>query len=114
MKKVILAFVLTGPMLALPISPAAALAVIQEPALPTDTPQAAPTIDLNTADQRTLETLPGIGPRMAELIIEYRTEAGGFQKVEELMNVRGIGERTFLRLRELVTVKPPGEPIEGR
>ena len=49
-------------------------------------------------------TLTGVGPRTAELIIEYRTESGGFKKVEELMNVRGIGEATFLRIRELVRV----------
>ena len=61
-------------------------------------------VDLNAADQPALESLPGIGPRTAELIIEYRNETGGFKKVEELMNIRGIGERTFLRLRELVRV----------
>lgn len=64
-------------------------------------------VELNTADQAGLETLPGIGPRTAELIIEYRAENGGFKKVEELMNVRGIGERTFLRLRELVEIGDP-------
>lgn len=62
------------------------------------------TIDLNTADSSALESLPGVGPRTAELIIEYRAEAGGFKKVEELMNIRGIGETTFLRIRELVRV----------
>lgn len=61
-------------------------------------------VELNTADKPALEALPGIGPRTAELIIEYRTENGGFKKVEDLMNIRGIGERTFLRLRELVRV----------
>ena len=64
-------------------------------------------IDLNTADRTALESLPGVGPRTAELIIEYRTESGGFEKVEELMNVRGIGEATFLRIRELVRVGTP-------
>lgn len=63
-----------------------------------------PVIDLNTADSAALESLPGVGPRTAELIIEYRTDSGGFKKVEELMNVRGIGEATFLRIRELVRV----------
>lgn len=61
-------------------------------------------VELNTADRTALETLPGIGPRTAERIIEYRTENGGFEKIEDLMNVRGIGERTFLRLRELVRI----------
>ena len=61
-------------------------------------------VELNSADKAALESLPGIGPRTAELIIEYRAENGGFEKVEDLMNVRGIGERTFLRLRELVRV----------
>ncbi len=61
-------------------------------------------VDLNAADRPALEALPGIGPRTAELIIEYRNETGGFKKVEELMNIRGIGERTFLRLRELVRI----------
>ena len=41
---------------------------------------------------------------MAQRIIEYRTKNGGFKKVEELMKVQGIGERSFLRLRPLVTV----------
>ena len=67
------------------------------------------TVELNTADNAELETLPGIGPRTAELIVEYRAKNGGFQKIEDLMNVRGIGERTFLRLRELVRVDTGAE-----
>ena len=65
-------------------------------------------MELNSADQPALEALPGIGPRTAERIIEYRNKNGGFEKVEDLMNVRGIGERTFLRLRELVRVEAHG------
>ena len=61
-------------------------------------------VDLNRANSQQLQELPGIGTRTAELIIAYREEHGRFEKVEDLMNVRGIGERTFLRLRELVEV----------
>ena len=61
-------------------------------------------VEINTADRMELEELPGIGPRTAERIVEYRTENGRFEKIEDLMNVRGIGERTFLRLRDLVQV----------
>ncbi len=64
-------------------------------------------LDLNTATIAQLETLPGIGQRTAELIVEYRQKNGGFKKIEELMNVRGIGEKSFLRLRALITVGPP-------
>lgn len=68
-------------------------------------------IDLNTATAVELEVLPGIGPRTAQLIVEYREEHGGFEKVEDLMNIRGIGERTFLRIRPLVRVATPdGQP----
>ena len=65
-------------------------------------------VELNTAAQAALEALPGIGPRTAERIIEYRNTNGGFEKVEDLMNIRGIGERTFLRLRDLVRVETSG------
>ena len=61
-------------------------------------------IDLNRASSEELQALPGVGVRTAELIIGYREEHGRFEKIEDLMNVRGIGERTFLRLRELVEV----------
>ena len=70
-------------------------------------------IDLNTATSVQLETLPGVGPRTAERILEYRREHGGFERIEDLMDVRGIGERTFLRLRPLVTVGA-SEPDGGQ
>ncbi len=70
-------------------------------------------IDLNTATSMELETLPGVGPRTAERIIEYRREHDGFERIEDLMDVRGIGERTFLRLKPLVTVAA-SEPDAGQ
>ena len=64
-------------------------------------------MNLNAATPEQLESLPGIGPRAAQRIVEYRTKNGGFKKVEDLMKIQGIGERSFLRLRPLVTVGSP-------
>lgn len=61
-------------------------------------------VNLNTATAAQLETLPGIGKATAERILEYRQKNGSFKKVEDLMNVRGVGEKSFLKLKPLVTV----------
>ena len=61
-------------------------------------------LNLNTATVAQLEALPGIGKSTAERILEYREKSGGFKKIEDLMNVRGIGEKNFLKLKPLVTV----------
>ena len=70
-------------------------------------PSSTPTLNLNTATQADLEKLPGVGAATAKLIIEYRQKNNGFKKVEELMNIKGIGEKSFLKLKPLVTVAPP-------
>ena len=69
---------------------------------------ATPLVNLNTATQAQLESLPGLGPKVAERILEYRQKNGSFKKVEDLMNVKGIGEKSFLKLKPLlrVTDKP--------
>lgn len=61
-------------------------------------------VNLNTADAAALETLPRVGPALAQRIIDWRTAHGGFDSVDHLMNVSGIGQKTFDQLRELVTV----------
>lgn len=63
-------------------------------------------VNLNTATAAQLESLPGIGARTAERIIEYRQKNGPFKKIEELMNVKGIGEKSFLKLKDRLTVTP--------
>jgi competence protein ComEA len=65
---------------------------------------AAAVINLNTASAAQLETLPGVGKATAERILEYRQKNGGFKKVEDLMNVRGIGEKSFLKIKDRLTV----------
>ncbi|MFB7758018.1 helix-hairpin-helix domain-containing protein [Streptomyces sp. NPDC056121] len=63
---------------------------------------AAGPIGLNTATAEQLDTLPGVGPVLAQHIIDYRTEHGGFRSVEELREVNGIGDRRFSDLQNLV------------
>ena len=64
-------------------------------------------VNLNTASAADLESLPGIGKSTAQRIVEYRQKSGGFKKVEELMNVKGIGEKSFLKIKSRLTVAAP-------
>jgi competence protein ComEA len=82
-------------------APAAAAA--QAPA-PAPSAAKAHTIDLNSATLADLESLPGIGRSTAQRILDHRQKIGGFKKIEELMNVKGIGEKSFLKLKPLVSV----------
>lgn len=63
-------------------------------------------IDLNTADQPALESLPGIGPTTAQAILRYRQEHGPFASLDDLDSVPGIGPATLEAIRDLVVVNP--------
>ena len=88
-----------------------ARATAQEP--PASARPAAAVVNLNTASASDLEALPGVGPKTAVLIVEYRQKSGNFKKIEELMNVKGIGEKSFLKLKNLITVTPPKAGNDG-
>jgi len=67
-------------------------------------PAPAVAVNINTASAAELEALPGIGAAMAARIVEYRLKNGPFKKVEDLMNVRGLGEKNFLKLKPQLTL----------
>ena len=80
------------------------------PVIPTTAPVVAqPSSDLiniNTASSFELDTLPGIGPTTAQKIIDYRTQNGPFQTIEDIVKVSGIGPGTFERIKDQITVGP--------
>jgi len=100
MLMIVIALVLPG----LVASAPAALQAQGTPAAAQDS-RTAP-LNLNVATAAELERLPGVGPAMAARIVEYRQKNGPFKKVEDLMNVKGIGEKTFLNLKPMITVTP--------
>ena len=67
-------------------------------------------VNLNTATQAQLEALPGVGAKAAQRILDYRKQNGSFKKIEDLMNVKGFGEKTFLKLKPMLTVGEKAAP----
>lgn len=61
-------------------------------------------VNINTADETALDTLPGIGPAMAKRIIEYRQNEGAFQAIEDIKKVKGIGEAKFNKLKDKICI----------
>jgi comEA protein len=61
-------------------------------------------INLNSATSEQLQSIAGIGPATAKNILEYRTKVGKFNKIEEVINVKGIGEKKFQKIKDRLTV----------
>ena len=77
----------------------------EEAAQTDETPEDRFPIDLNTATKEELMTLPRIGEKTAQKILDYRAKYGKFSAIEQLMDVEGIGEATFEGLKDMVTVE---------
>jgi competence protein ComEA len=75
-------------------------------AFPTNRGTASGTVDINTANKERLETLPGIGPVLADRIIAYRQANGPFLTLDDLLAVKGIGEATLEKLSPWITLEP--------
>lgn len=67
-------------------------------------------VNINTASASELETLPRVGPKIAQRIIDFRTKNGNFKKVEDIMKIQGIGEKVFENIRDLITVGGENAP----
>lgn len=80
-----------------------ALAPLTESAAPS-TATAAEMVDINTASAAELDTLPGIGEKLAAAIVSYREAQGAFRDIEDIMNVPGIGAGKFEKFRDRITV----------
>lgn len=68
-------------------------------------PSSGARININTADAETLTTLPGIGPVIAQRVVDYRQQNGPFARVEDITQVRGIGDAILAKVRDLITVR---------
>jgi len=109
MCRILFAIAILVAALVVPSSPASAQTAKAASAAKTVSPtkaRATPAspVNLNSASVAQLQTLPGIGASTAQRIIEYRQKNGSFKKIEELMNVKGIGEKSFLKLKPVITV----------
>jgi competence ComEA-like helix-hairpin-helix protein len=68
-------------------------------------------IDLNVANEKELEELPGVGPTTAKAIVQFREKSGRFKRVEDLLVIRGISETKLAKMRPYLTIGPPSKPV---
>jgi competence protein ComEA len=71
-------------------------------------------INVNTATAEQFSTLPGVGPKLAARIVEQRQKAGSFKTVQELLNVKGIGEKNFEKIQGYLTLGEPGRNASSK
>jgi competence protein ComEA len=95
---------------ALALGLAAAIAVFSLASAYAQSPAPKAKVNINTASASELETLPRVGPKVAQRIIDFRTKNGGFKKIEEIMKVQGIGEKVYEDIKDLITVGGEGAP----
>ena len=69
-----------------------------------DKPTAGDKVNINTADAGQLVSLPQVGPKMAQRILDFRKSNGNFKRVQDLMKVKGFGEKIFAKLQPLITI----------
>ena len=62
-------------------------------------------VNINTADEKSLEAIPGVGPATAKKIVDYRTKQGKFNAIEDIKNVSGIGDKKFESMKDFISVK---------
>jgi competence protein ComEA len=91
-------FVATGLALAM------AALLVSGTALAAAKPAPTAKVNINTASVEQLTTLPGVGPKLAARIVEYRQKSGAFRSAQELINVKGIGEKNFAKIEPWLTV----------